>query len=123
MCLCVCIRFYTEVTQGNETLHSTVKEPCRDNDMWLLIWKATRLIDEVEKCYCCVDQCAVFWLDDGIPVGLLDPVSWRKMRWTIANARIIKGRMKWKAKKRVNHGGREDRNEGVLPGEDRKSVV
>ena len=41
-------------------------------------------------------------MSDGIPVGLLDPVSWRKMRWTIANARIIKGRMKWKAKKRVN---------------------
>lgn len=35
-------------------------------------------------------------------MGLLDPVSWRKMRWTIANARIIKGRMKWKAKKRVS---------------------
>ena len=60
VCLCACIRFYTAVTQGNETLHSTVKEPCRDNDMWLSIWKATRLTDELENCYCCVDQCAVF---------------------------------------------------------------
>lgn len=41
-------------------------------------------------------------MSDGIPVGLLDPVSWRKMRWTIASARIMKGRMKWKAKKRVS---------------------
>lgn len=39
---------------------------------------------------------------DGMPVGLLDPVSWRKMRWTIANAVMMKGRMKWKAKKRVS---------------------
>lgn len=39
---------------------------------------------------------------DGMPVGLLDPVSWRNRRWTIANARMMKGRMKWKAKKRVS---------------------
>ena len=38
---------------------------------------------------------------DGIPVGLLDPVSWRKSRWTIASAAMINGRIKWKAKNRV----------------------
>lgn len=35
------------------------------------------------------------------PVGLLDPVSWRKIRCTIVAAAIMKGRRKWKAKKRV----------------------
>lgn len=38
---------------------------------------------------------------DGIPVGLLDPVSWRKSKWTIASAAMINGRIKWKAKNRV----------------------
>ncbi len=33
-------------------------------------------------------------MSDRIPVGLLDPVSWRKIRWTIVNARMMKGRMK-----------------------------
>ena len=34
-------------------------------------------------------------------MGLLDPVSWRKSRWTMARAAMINGRMKWKAKDRV----------------------
>lgn len=38
---------------------------------------------------------------DGIPDGLLDPVSCRNSRWVIARARMMKGRMKWKAKNRV----------------------
>ena len=38
---------------------------------------------------------------DEIPVGLLDPASWRKSRWTMASAAIINGRIKWKAKNRV----------------------
>lgn len=41
-------------------------------------------------------------MSDGIPVGLLDPVSWRNSKWTAARAKIINGRMKWKAKKRVS---------------------
>lgn len=40
-------------------------------------------------------------MSDEIPVGLLDPVSWRNSRWTMARAAIINGRMKWKAKNRV----------------------
>ena len=32
---------------------------------------------------------------------MLDPVSWRKSKCTIASAAIINGRMKWKAKNRV----------------------
>jgi len=36
------------------------------------------------------------------PVGLFDPVSWRKSRWIIVRARIIKGSRKWKAKNRVS---------------------
>lgn len=40
-------------------------------------------------------------MSDGIPEGLLDPVSWRNSRWTITRAVMIKGRMKWKAKNRV----------------------
>lgn len=40
-------------------------------------------------------------MSDGIPKGLLDPVSWRNSRWTITRAVMIKGRMKWKAKNRV----------------------
>lgn len=38
---------------------------------------------------------------EGIPVGLLDPVSWRNSRWTTASAVITNGRIKWKAKNRV----------------------
>lgn len=34
-------------------------------------------------------------------MGLFDPVSWRKIRWTIVAAAMMKGRRKWKAKKRV----------------------
>lgn len=40
-------------------------------------------------------------MSDGIPEGLLDPVSWRNSKWTITRAVIMKGRMKWKAKNRV----------------------
>ena len=40
-------------------------------------------------------------MSDGIPVGLLDPVLWRKSRWTMARAVMKNGRMKWKAKNRV----------------------
>ena len=39
---------------------------------------------------------------DGIPDGLLDPVSCRNNRWVIARAEMIKGRIKWKAKNRVS---------------------
>lgn len=39
---------------------------------------------------------------EGIPVGLLDPVSWRNRRCTIVSVRVIKGRMKWRVKKRVS---------------------
>lgn len=38
---------------------------------------------------------------DEIPEGLLDPVSWRNRRCTIASAAIMNGRMKWNAKNRV----------------------
>ena len=34
-------------------------------------------------------------------MGLLDPVSWSKSRWTMARAAMINGRMKWKVKNRV----------------------
>lgn len=34
-------------------------------------------------------------------MGLFDPVSWRNRRWTIAKAAMMKGRIKWNAKKRV----------------------
>ena len=40
-------------------------------------------------------------MSDGIPVGLFDPVSWRKSRWTMARAVMMNGRIKWKAKNRV----------------------
>lgn len=40
-------------------------------------------------------------MSDGIPEGLLDPVSWRNSKWTITRAVMMKGRMKWKAKNRV----------------------
>ena len=33
-------------------------------------------------------------MSDGIPVGLLDPVSWRNSRWTVASAVMMKGRIK-----------------------------
>lgn len=35
------------------------------------------------------------------PVGLFEPVSWRKSTWRIKNAAIMKGRRKWNAKNRV----------------------
>lgn len=38
---------------------------------------------------------------EGMPVGLLDPVSCRNNRCTITRAEMIKGRRKWKAKNRV----------------------
>ena len=38
---------------------------------------------------------------DEIPIGLLDPVSWRKSRWTMVSAAMMNGRMKWKAKNQV----------------------
>lgn len=34
-------------------------------------------------------------------MGLFDPVSWRKSRWTMARAVMMNGRIKWKAKNRV----------------------
>lgn len=33
-------------------------------------------------------------MSDGIPVGLLDPVSWRKSRWTMARAAMMNGKIK-----------------------------
>lgn len=38
---------------------------------------------------------------EGIPIGLLDPVSWRNRRCTMTIAKIINGSKKWKAKNRV----------------------
>lgn len=38
---------------------------------------------------------------EGMPVGLLDPVSCKNRRWTMTKAEIINGRRKWKAKNRV----------------------
>lgn len=38
---------------------------------------------------------------DGIPVGLLDPVSCRNKRWTMAIAAMMNGSRKWRAKNRV----------------------
>lgn len=35
------------------------------------------------------------------PRGLLDPVSWRKIRWISTRRMRIKGRMKWNVKNRV----------------------
>lgn len=34
------------------------------------------------------------------PVGLFEPVSWRKSKWTMTRAVMINGRMKWKVKNR-----------------------
>lgn len=39
---------------------------------------------------------------DGIPVGLFDPVSWRKSRWTMTMAAIMKGNRKCRVKNRVS---------------------
>lgn len=39
---------------------------------------------------------------DVIPEGLFEPVSWRNSRWMVARARMINGRIKWKAKNRVS---------------------
>lgn len=36
------------------------------------------------------------------PVGLFEPESWRKRRWIMVKAAIIKGRRKWKVKNRVS---------------------
>lgn len=41
---------------------------------------------------------------EGIPRGLLDPVSWRKVRWTSVSPAMTKGRRKCRAKNRVNVG-------------------
>lgn len=41
-------------------------------------------------------------MSDVIPEGLLEPVSCRNSRWTVARARMINGRIKWRAKNRVN---------------------
>lgn len=38
---------------------------------------------------------------DSIPVGLLEPVWWRKNRWMTERAVMMKGNRKWKAKNRV----------------------
>lgn len=38
---------------------------------------------------------------DGIPEGLLDPVSCRNSRCTAASASATNGRIKWRAKNRV----------------------
>lgn len=35
------------------------------------------------------------------PRGLFEPVSWRKMRWTMVAAAMMNGSRKWKAKNRV----------------------
>lgn len=35
------------------------------------------------------------------PIGLFEPVSWRKRRWRIVMAAMTKGKRKWKAKNRV----------------------
>lgn len=40
-------------------------------------------------------------MSDGIPVGLLEPVSCRKSRCTTTRAVMINGRRKWRAKNRV----------------------
>lgn len=39
---------------------------------------------------------------DGIPVGLLDPVSCRNSRWVAVSAVMMNGRIKWRVKKRVS---------------------
>lgn len=36
------------------------------------------------------------------PMGLLEPVSWRKRRWSRVAAATMKGNRKWKAKNRVS---------------------
>lgn len=41
-------------------------------------------------------------MSDGIPVGLFEPVSWRKRRWTTTMAETIKGSRKCRAKNRVS---------------------
>ena len=33
-------------------------------------------------------------MSDRIPVGLLDPVSWKNSRWTAASTVMMKGRIK-----------------------------
>lgn len=41
-------------------------------------------------------------MSDVIPEGLLEPVSCRNSRWTVTRVRTINGRIKWRAKNRVN---------------------
>lgn len=41
---------------------------------------------------------------EGIPNGLLEPVSCRKVRWTNVRPAITKGSRKWIAKNRVSVG-------------------
>lgn len=41
---------------------------------------------------------------DEMPRGLLDPDSWRKVKWTKARPAIMNGRRKWRAKNRVRVG-------------------
>ena len=41
---------------------------------------------------------------EGTPVGLFDPVSCRKVRWTSVRPTITNGSRKWRAKNRVNVG-------------------
>jgi len=36
------------------------------------------------------------------PIGLLDPVSWRNIRWIITIIIKMKGKIKWREKNRVN---------------------
>ena len=37
-----------------------------------------------------------------IPVGFVEPVSWRKSKWRRVAANTTKGSKKWKVKKRVS---------------------
>lgn len=37
-----------------------------------------------------------------MPDGLLEPVLWRKSKWTMTSAAMMNGRMKWNAKNRVS---------------------
>lgn len=40
----------------------------------------------------------------GIPRGLFDPVSCKKVRWTSVSPAMTNGRRKWRAKNRVSVG-------------------
>lgn len=41
---------------------------------------------------------------DGIPSGLFEPVSCRKVRWTSVSPAMTNGSKKWRAKNRVSVG-------------------